>query len=574
MKYVAWLWHNTQGTRFNSSVRIVFGTAQVALGLLMVWLSKRFIDETIHTGSRDAIAQMIVLLALTVLGRILLRQVYYYMTTLATTRKSNELRLNLFAKLFSRRLFDENELHSGDVTSRLSKDIDAVSGVVAETIPQMVVTGIQLLGAFLLMRFFDAWLAWALVIFTPLAIVLGKFVAHKLKRMTLDIREKESQIQMHVQEGVEYNAVLRSLGSEQWMADRLDSMQQELQGNVLRRTRFSVITRFMLGIAFGFGYLAAFIWGGLGLYHGTITFGVMTSFLQLVGQIQQPILQLLNMTPQVIHSTASIDRLEELQTNEFTESGTDGAVEKNIKASDDFANETNYQALNGAAGVKFSDVTFRYAKGDREIIEHFTHDFGPGTKTALVGETGVGKTTLFRLMLGFIEPASGSVTLYSRASGDPKTTSSDQQKASCGTQTIGKSTRRHFVYVPQGNTLMSGSIRYNLLLAKPGASDEELQSVLHTACADFVNELPDGLDSELGERGCGLSEGQAQRIAIARGLLREGSILLLDEISASLDEETERELYKRLFATFPEKTMIFITHRSAICELCDETLKV
>lgn len=574
MKYVAWLWHNTQGTRFNSSVRIVFGTAQVALGLLMVWLSKRFIDETIHTGSRDAIAQMIVLLALTVLGRILLRQVYYYMTTLATTRKSNELRLNLFAKLFSRRLFDENELHSGDVTSRLSKDIDAVSGVVAETIPQMVVTGIQLLGAFLLMRFFDAWLAWALVIFTPLAIVLGKFVAHKLKRMTLDIREKESQIQMHVQEGVEYNAVLRSLGSEQWMADRLDSMQQELQGNVLRRTRFSVITRFMLGIAFGFGYLAAFIWGGLGLYHGTITFGVMTSFLQLVGQIQQPILQLLNMTPQVIHSTASIDRLEELQTNEFTESGTDGAVEKNIKASDDFANETNYQALNGAAGVKFSDVTFRYAKGDREIIEHFTHDFGPGTKTALVGETGVGKTTLFRLMLGFIEPASGSVTLYSRASGDPKTTSSDQQKTSCGTQTIGKSTRRHFVYVPQGNTLMSGSIRYNLLLAKPGASDEELQSVLHTACADFVNELPDGLDSELGERGCGLSEGQAQRIAIARGLLREGSILLLDEISASLDEETERELYKRLFATFPEKTMIFITHRSAICELCDETLKV
>ena len=231
MKYVAWLWHNTQGTRFNSSVRIVFGTAQVALGLLMVWLSKRFIDETIHTGSRDAIAQMIVLLALTVLGRILLRQVYYYMTTLATTRKSNELRLNLFAKLFSRRLFDENELHSGDVTSRLSKDIDAVSGVVAETIPQMVVTGIQLLGAFLLMRFFDAWLAWALVIFTPLAIVLGKFVAHKLKRMTLDIREKESQIQMHVQEGVEYNAVLRSLGGDEDNLFRIGGRAVSLHAN-------------------------------------------------------------------------------------------------------------------------------------------------------------------------------------------------------------------------------------------------------------------------------------------------------------------------------------------------------
>ena len=567
MKYVAWLWHNTQGTRLNSCVRIVFGTAQVVLGLLMVWLSKRFIDETIHTGSREAIVQMIILLALTVLGRILLRQVYYYMTTVATTRKSNELRLNLFAKLFSRRLFDENELHSGDVTSRLSKDIDAVSGVVADTIPQMVVTGIQLLGAFLLMRFFDVWLAWALVIFTPLAIVLGKFVARKLRRMTLDIREKESQIQMHVQEGVEYNAVLRSLGSEQWMADRLDFMQQELQGNVLRRTKFSTITRFMLGIAFGFGYLAAFIWGGLGLYHGTITFGVMTSFLQLVGQIQQPILQLLNMTPQVIHSTASIDRLEELQTNELTETDASIAELNSGAVSSSDSSTLNCATLNGAAGVKFEDVSFRYAKGDSEIVSHFSHDFKPGTKTALVGETGVGKTTLFRLMLGFIAPTGGNVSLYSRTSCDP-------QQTSCDPQTVGKSTRRHFVYVPQGNTLMSGSIRYNLQLAKPAASEEELQSVLHTACADFVNELPDGIDSELGERGCGLSEGQAQRIAIARGLLREGSILLLDEISASLDEETERELYKRLFAAYPAKTMIFITHRSAITALCDETLRI
>lgn len=606
MKYVAWLWQNTQGTRLNSSVRIVLGAAQVALGLLMVWLSKRFIDETIHTGSREAIVQMIILLALTVLGRILLRQVYFYMTTVASTRKANELRLSLFAKLFSRRLFDEKELHSGDVTSRLSKDIDSVSGVIAETIPQMVVTGLQLLGAFLLMRFFDAWLAWALVIFTPLAIVLGKFVARKLRRMTLDIREKESQIQMHVQEGVEYNAVLRSLGSEQWMADRLDSMQQELKGNVLRRTKFSTITRFMLGIAFGFGYLAAFVWGGLGLYHGTITFGVMTSFLQLVGQIQQPILSLLNMTPQVIHSTASIDRLEELQINEFAEDEASDALHTSTALNSEepasssagafhTSEALNGTASNGAAGVKFEDVSFRYAKGDSEIITHFSHDFKPGTKTALVGETGVGKTTLFRLMLGFITPTGGNVALYSRTSSDlqktssspgktfcdPQQTSSDPQKASSDPQqasnvmqTVSKSTRKHFVYVPQGNTLMSGSIRYNLLLAKPGATEQELQSVLHTACADFVSELPDGLDSELGERGCGLSEGQAQRIAIARGLLREGSVLLLDEISASLDEETERELYRRLFAAYPTKTMIFITHRSAICELCDETLKV
>lgn len=542
MKYVAWLWRNTRGTRLNSCVRIVFGTAQVVLGLLMVWLSKRFIDETIHTGSREDVVRMIVLLALTVVGRILLRQVYYYMTTVATTYKSNELRLNLFAKLFSRRLFDEKELHSGDVTSRLSKDIDSVSGVVADTLPQMVVTAIQLLGAFLLMRFFDAWLAWALVIFTPLAIVLGKFVARRLRRMTLDIREKESRIQMHVQEGVEYNAVLRSLGSEQWMADRLDSMQQELKGNVLRRTRFSVITRFMLGLAFGGGYLAAFVWGGLGLYHGTITFGVMTSFLQLVGQIQHPILQLLNMTPQVIHSTASIERLEEL------EEGSEAVAEGGC------------HPLMPRVGISVENVSFRYAKGDRQILECFSHVFEPGSKTALMGETGIGKTTLFRLILGFVKPESGRILVW-------------QNRGDAGF-VADETTRENFVFVPQGNSLMSGSIRYNLQVAKPSATEEELRRVLHTACAEFVEELPDGLDSELGERGLGLSEGQAQRIAIARGLLRDGSVLLLDEISSSLDEKTERELFRRIFEAFPQKTMIFITHRKAVVELCDDVVEL
>lgn len=566
MNYAAWLWRNTRGTRLNALVRIWIGLVQVVLGLLMVWLSKKFIDETIRTGTSREIAWMIAFLVLTVVGRILLRQVYYYMTTVTVTRKSNTLRLDLFSKYFSKHLFSEHDFHSGDITSRLTKDIDSVATVIADTLPQMVVTGMQLLGAFLLMRFFDARLAWALVIFTPFAIIIGKFIAHRLKNMTHDIREKESNIQMHVQEGVEHNAVLRSLGSEQWMTERLGTMQSELESGVQRRTKFSTVTRFMLGCAFGIGYLMAFVWGGIGLRNGVITFGVMTSFLQLVGQIQQPILTLLNMTPQVVHSTASIDRLEEIRTNDdagdaTAVNGADGAALNNAVL--------NGAILNGAAGVRFEDVTFRYAKGDREIITHFTHDFKPGTKTALLGETGAGKTTLFRMMLGFIAPAGGSVSVY-----EAQSNTGDKLAAGKNDFIAGKATRANFVYVPQGNTLMSGSIRYNLLLAKPCASEDELKAALHTACADFVLDFPLGLDTEIGERGAGLSEGQAQRIAIARGLLRPGSILLLDEISASLDEETERELYTRLFAAYPEKTMIFITHRSAICTLCDEIVRV
>ena len=542
------------------------GTARVACGLLMIWLSKRFIDETIRTGSQDDIVRMILFLVLTVVGTIVLRLLYFYMTASATVKKTNALRLFYFGTLFKRRLFDGHELHSGDVSSRLSKDIENVATSVVDTLPQMAVTGIQLVGAFLLMRWFDVRLAWALLLLTPVMFVVGKLISRRLRNMTLEIREGESRIQMQVQEGVEYNAVLRSLDSESWVMGRLGAKQGKLEHDVLRRTRFTAVARFVIGSAFGMGYLLAFIWGGLGLRDGTITFGVMTSFLQLVGQIQNPILTLLGMVPQLVHSTASIDRLEEL------EKGADETL-------GNLHSETSSEELlemrsgiRGRLGLRFENVSFGYVGGDREIVCGFSHDFKPGSKNAIMGETGKGKTTLFRLLLGFIKPDFGRMELYTErenaaAAGLDAGVRSDSVAVS-------EATRSNFVYVPQGNTLMNGSVRYNLQLAKPDATDDEMKRVLHIACAEFVNDLPNGLDCEIGERGHGLSEGQAQRIAIARGLLRPGSILLFDEISSSLDEATEAELYRRLFDAFPEKTMIFVTHRTAVCEMCDETVRL
>ena len=538
MKYSNWIWRNTQGIRWNTAARIVAGTAQVALGLLMVWLCRRFIDETIRTGSAHDVTVMAIWLVLTVVGGVLLRQVYFYLTTKASIRQTNALRLRMFSSLFRRQLYEDKEIHSGDISSRLTKDIEVVSETTTDTLPQMCITAIQLVGAFLLLHYFDRWLAWALLIMTPLAILMAKFIGRRLRQMTLDIRQDESRIQMQVQEGMENNAVLRAMGSQEWMTGRLDTMQQKLKGNIMRRTRFTIMIRIIMGCAFGLGYLTAFIWGGLQLRAGAITFGVMTSFLQLVGQIQHPVMQLLNLVPQVIHSTASIDRLIELEN-----------LESEADAS------TLHPTL---SGIRFENVSFKYAGGDRQILSDFTHDFRPGTKTALMGETGIGKTTLFRLMLGFISPQSGTISLYGKDD----------------TMPAGSTTRPDFVFVPQGNTLMSGTIRFNLQVANPEASDQELIGALHTACADFVQELPDGLDTLLGERGTGLSEGQAQRIAIARGLLRPGGILLLDEISSSLDAPTEAELYTRLFNAYPQKTMIFITHREAVTALCDETVQM
>ena len=556
MKYVAWLWRGTKGFRVNIITRILAGIGRVACGLLMIWLSKRFIDETIRTGSQDDVVRMILLLVLTVVGSIVLRLLYYYMTASATVKMTNALRLFYFGTLFKRSLFDGHELHSGDVSSRLSKDIETVSTSVIDTLPQMAVTGIQLVGAFLLMRWFDARLAWALLLLTPVMVVVGKLISRKLRNMTLEIRECESRIQMQVQEGVEYNAVLRSLESEKWVVERLGLKQDKLVNDVMRRTRFTTVARFAIGSAFGLGYLLAFVWGGLGLRDGTITFGVMTSFLQLVGQIQHPILTLLGLVPQLVHSTASIDRLDELKKDA---NGTLGESRSGMLSE---IRAEKLSGMRGRLGLRLDNVSFGYSGGDREVICWFSHDFKPGSKNAVMGETGKGKTTLFRLLLGFIKPDMGRMVLYSEG------------ENVAGMESVSEATRSNFVYVPQGNTLMNGSVRYNLQLAKPDATEDEMQRVLHIACAEFVNELPKGLDCEIGERGHGLSEGQAQRIAIARGLLRPGNILLLDEISSSLDEATESELYYRLFEAFPEKTMIFVTHRTAVCEMCDETVRL
>ena len=541
MKYARWFIDNSRGIRLNIIVRIMAGLLQTGLALCVVWLSKRLIDDVAMRGTMSEMAVQALLIAAAVVAGVSIRQLNQYLANKAFIKKVAELRLAIFSQLFNRRLFEANDIHSGDVTSRMAKDIDAVSETLAVQLPQVVVMTIQLVGAFLLMRWFDSRLAWALILITPLAIIIGKYISHRLKRITLSIREDESRIMARIQESVELNVVLRALQGERWMQDRVEELQDRQTANYIRRSRFMVFSRFALGCTFGLGYMLAFVWGAYGLRTGAITFGVMTSFLQLVGQIQQPILSLLGAFPSIIYSTASIDRLKEMEHGE----------EKQPCDGEDITTRT-------LLGIRMDNVTFRYAKGDREVMSNFSHDFRPGTKTAILGTTGAGKTTLFRLILNFIQPDSGEVTFY----GNGFSHAAD------------KSMRKNVVFVPQGNTLISGTIRNNLLMAKPDASDEELHTALHTSCADFVFDLPQGIDTVLSEHGGGLSEGQAQRIAIARGLLRPGAVFLLDEISSALDEDTERELFSRLFAARPSTTILLITHRKKVASLCDEHLEI
>jgi len=537
---ILWIWNNMAGIKINTLLRVLIGVSRVLLGLYFIYVSKHFIDVTAPHGTRKQIIMEILLLLTVTLVQLGIGQIQVLLRTRAKTYQTNTIRMNTFKHLFLRLMFNNTkQMHSGDLTSRLLTDVGVVADTTTSLIPNVVITTFQLIAAFIFMANMNLELALTLIVITPAFILLCKLISRKLKYMTKDIREQDSKIQSVLQEGLQHNVTLRSLESTNMVFGNLDGLQSELYNKVDKRTRFTIMTHLILSGTFSLGYLTAFIWGALEVGSGKITYGVMTAFLQLVTQIQRPILDLINVVPGLIHTSASIDRLVELE-NMPTEP------------------EEDREILSGKVGVKVENVDFAYAPEDGNIFTDFSFDFKPGSHTAIVGRTGAGKTTLFRMLLALIKPSKGTLTVYNSTTKTP----------------LDVSTRGNFVFVPQGNTLLSGTIRDNLRLGDPNATDEDMKKTLHTACADFVLDLPKGLDSRCGERGSGLSEGQAQRIAIARGLLRPGSILLLDEISSSLDLDTEREMFTRLFEAYPNKTMIFITHREKVGELCENRLHI
>ena len=421
----------------------------------------------------------------------------------------------------------------------MQEDVRVVSTAFSSSIPNLLGTSLQFVAAFVFLMILDARLGLLVIVIVPAGIIAGKYITSRIKGLTLDIRKSDSQVQSHLQESLQHIALLQTMEYTQTSGASLEGLQGELYGNELKRVRFSILSRVFISLAFQAGNTAAFLWGVFGISHGTVTYGMMTAFLQLVAQIQRPLIEMSSQIPTVIHATASIDRIMDLESLPREE------IDEPV-------------LLEGTAGIRVSDVTFAYPDSSVNVLDGFSHDFRPGSRTAIVGPTGVGKSTLIRLLLSLLKPQGGSIDVYNNI----------------GIAPVSPATRCNLVYVPQGNSLFSGTIRDNLMMGNPEATEEEMNKALHTAAADFVFELPAGINTQCFEAGGGLSEGQAQRIAIARALLRPGTILLLDEFSSALDAQTETILMERLTSELPDHTMIFITHRDKIIDYCTDVLRL
>lgn len=543
MKYVKWFIKAVRPYWIQLTVMMLCHVLIAGCAIGFVYVSKKLVDVAVAvlqgTGDMSGLTFWACCMVGIALARILINSVRSYLQTTTDIKLKNSLRKRIFDILLHLQTNGGSRHHSGDVLNRMQEDIRVVSSAFSGSLPNLAGTLLQFVAAFIFLISLDVRLAILIAVIVPIGIVVGKFITGRIRNLTLDIRKSDSQVQSHLQESLQHITLLQSLEHTDSSASALDSLQDSLYGNELRRTRFSVISRICMSLALQAGHVIAFLWGVIGISQGTVTYGMMTAFLQLVGQIQRPLVDMSNQIPTLIHATASIDRLMELEAL---------PREKDVEP----------RFVKGVVGIRLEDISFAYPDTNREVLKSFDFDFRPGSRTAIVGPTGVGKTTLIRIMMSLLRPQAGKVTLYS---------SDDSADAS-------PATRCNLVYVPQGNSLFSGTIRDNLLMGNPEADDALLQDVLKTAAADFVFELPSGLDTQCFEAGAGLSEGQAQRIAIARALLRPGSVLLLDEFSSALDAKTEDQLLERLTSRLPDHTMIFITHREKIIEYCDSTLRL
>lgn len=524
---------------------LVLGLVGSTMGLASSVVSKYLID-IIVSKKIEKLWVLVGLMCFSTVFNLITGSALSRISTKISIYVNNDIQATIFDKIIDAQWSEINKYQNGDLLNRFNNDIGTVAGNAISWVPNLIISIYTFITTFIVVLYYDVTMAIIAFVSAPFLLVMSRFIMKKMREYRKRVLEMNSQMMSFETETFYNFDTIKSFGITPYYSKELRKWQEKYKEYNLDYNMFSIKSNIMLSILSTAVSFLAFGYCLFRLWTGSITYGTMTLFLQQRGNLSAQFNSLVGIIPGMLNSAISARRIREL-------------VELPKEKHDPQVYEEVMKVANEGLTVKMDDVVYSYIEGQK-VIKDSQFVAKPNEIVAIVGPSGGGKTTLLRLILGLIYPDTGDSYLLD-CHGNHIEMNADL--------------RYFFSYVPQGNTIISGTIADNLRMVKEDASDSEIIEALKIACAyDFVSEQEQGINSKIGEKGRGLSEGQAQRISIARAVLRNSPILLLDEATSALDSQTERQVLTNIIKQRPNKTIIVSTHRPSVLSMCQRIYRV
>lgn len=539
-KSLNWLIKNGRGS-------IPYIIALIATSVFLSLLSLKFVSvsrDVINIATKETEGNFVyacALLIILLIIRLLVQILTSYINVHASSRLEISLKRNIFKNLINKDYISLSSYHSGELLNRINNDVSVIVNGTITILPSAALFLTSIIGGFVYLYTIDNILALLILAVGPLVFIGARLYSKRYKVLHKECQDANGKTQSFMLEMLQNLLVVKSFSNENTVLDHSEALQRKSYKLRVKRTTVSVVSHIAMFLVFNAGYYFALAYGAYRLSVGLLSYGDVTAILQLVNQIQTPFKSISSLVPQVFSMLASAERIMELE-NLKDEKSTGSVLPQNI--------------YNDAEEIVFENVHFSYNSDSKIAVMNFR--FKLREFTAIAGESGIGKSTAIKLLLGILTPQSGRIYL----------------KAGSMEYELGNKTRSLFSYVPQGNLILSGTIRENITFASSDVSEEDIiKSAKIAHIWDFIESLEDGLDTYIGEKGLGLSEGQAQRLSIARAILYNAPIILLDESTSALDSLTEAEVLTSL-KNMTDKTCIIVSHKKAALDICDNTVTI